>query len=133
MFGPTNLVTFTKLDLPFFMASEVSFQAVYEIAPRRSYRSAKLVGAIMFAVSGVAEADGDALACIESPLFHISFLPDLMQVNFRFPSFFVELTFAHVVPAMVAECAGSEAATKIAVMATARNVVRVRNMRARIS
>ena len=91
------------------------------------------VGVAVGVGCGVAVGVALGVELSATPLFQISCLPDLMQVNFRFPTFFVELTFAQVVPAMVAECAGSEAATKIAVMATARNVVRVRNMRARIS
>jgi hypothetical protein len=67
---------------------------------------------------GLVEADevgiADALgAGVENatPLLQTNFLPDLTQVYLMFATVFVEFSFEHEVPAIVADCAGLD--TKI--------------------
>jgi hypothetical protein len=46
------------------------------------------------------------------PLFQTSFVPDLTQKCFRPPEVFVVPTLVHLVPAIVAACAGTENAER---------------------
>jgi hypothetical protein len=53
--------------------------------------------------SGVGVAEGfGAVALIATPLFHTSFDPDLIQVNFLPPVVDVAPTFLHLAPALTA-------------------------------
>ena len=60
-------------------------------------------------------------------------MPDLLHVNFKFATVFVAFNFGQIVPARVAEFAGSNAARKVAVIRAARIDERLRNMRARLA
>jgi hypothetical protein len=57
------------------------------------------VGVDVIVVSGVAEGFG-AATLIATPLFHTSFVPDLMQVNFFPPAVAVEPALVHLAPAL---------------------------------
>ncbi len=53
---------------------------------------------------------------IATPLFHTSFVPDLMQVNFLPEAVAVDPTFEHLVPAFgVAACTGAARASNKAI------------------
>jgi hypothetical protein len=57
------------------------------------------VGVDVTVVFGVAEGFG-AAALMATPLFHTSFVPDLMQVNFFPPAVAVEPALVHLAPAL---------------------------------
>lgn len=56
---------------------------------------------------------GFAAIFISTPLFQMSFFPDLIQVNFEFAIVFVVPAFVHLVPAIVAEVAGTNWTSKL--------------------
>ena len=69
------------------------------------------VGVAEGAGVGVGSGDGDGVGVgiatgvgglMATPLFHTSFEPDLMQVNFLPPDTEVDPTFAHLLPALTA-------------------------------
>jgi hypothetical protein len=131
--GPTRISISPSLAADAAIFSEDFFHAQYEIPSAFAIRSFQLVGAAGGVKVGVAEgvdvadavtegvgagselfeAAGDGVGegltledgFIATPLFQTSFFPDLMQVYLMFETVFVEFTFVHLVPAIVAEFA----------------------------
>ena len=82
---------------------------------------------------GDGDGTGVGLVATRVPLFHINFLPDLTHVYLIFAIVFVEFTFVHFVPVIVAGLAGKNENTNIALTNEETNANLARNMKARLA
>ena len=77
---------------------------------------------------GVVLGDDFATGLTATPLFQTSICPDFMQVYLIFEIVFVELSLVHLVPAIVADCAGRKDIRNVALIRVAIRGKRVRNI-----
>jgi predicted histidine transporter YuiF (NhaC family) len=93
-----------------------------EVGVIRESEASKFLTSIL--VAGVGLEVGFGAAFTATPLFQMSFLPDLMQVNFFPPETEVAPAFVHLAPALgVTACAGA-ARVRSKTIARARDPLR---------